>query len=69
MITPNAETKWISLDVLKFSGLTAMFAKEVEANYLLRGVRNTTDFEYENTIAHANKNMNTDLKQMLIQKI
>ncbi len=37
-----------------FSGLTATFATENEANFLLRGVRNTTDFEYENTVAQAN---------------
>lgn len=37
-----------------FHGLTAHFAKEQGANFLLRGVRNTTDFEYENTLAQAN---------------
>lgn len=37
-----------------FTGLTATFAREREARFLLRGLRNTTDFEYENTLAQAN---------------
>ncbi len=38
-----------------FSGLTAEFAKQIGSNYLVRGLRNTTDFEYENTIAQVNQ--------------
>lgn len=41
--------------VTEYKGLTAAFAREVEAGYLVRGLRNTTDFEYENTIAAANR--------------
>lgn len=41
--------------VATFSGLTAEFAKQHQAKFLLRGLRNTTDFEYENTIAQANR--------------
>lgn len=37
-----------------FEGLTSTFAKEIGAQFLLRGLRNTTDFEYENTIAQVN---------------
>ncbi len=44
-----------NVKVLTYTGLTAEFAKSVNANFLLRGLRNTTDFEYENTIAQANR--------------
>jgi pantetheine-phosphate adenylyltransferase len=37
-----------------FTGLTGHYAKIKNAQFLLRGLRNTTDFEYENTIAKAN---------------
>ncbi len=41
----------------KFSGLTVDFAKKVNANYILRGIRTSADFEYERAIAQVNKNM------------
>jgi pantetheine-phosphate adenylyltransferase len=44
-----------NIKVMTYTGLTAEFAKQVNANFLLRGLRNTTDFEYENTIAQANR--------------
>lgn len=55
-----------NIKVVSFQGLTAMFAKKIGATHILRGVRNTTDFEYENTIAQANKNMNPDLETVFL---
>lgn len=49
-----------------FSGLTATFAKEQGAHYLIRGLRNTTDFEYENTICQANKYLWSELETIFI---
>jgi pantetheine-phosphate adenylyltransferase len=40
-----------------YEGLTISFCKEVSATYLLRGLRNTIDFEYEKTIAQMNYNI------------
>jgi pantetheine-phosphate adenylyltransferase len=40
--------------VQTYQGLTATYAKSIGAHYLVRGLRNTTDFEYENTIAQVN---------------
>ncbi|MCU0430267.1 MAG: pantetheine-phosphate adenylyltransferase [Cytophagaceae bacterium] len=37
-----------------YQTLTANYAKSIGAHYLVRGLRNTTDFEYENTIAQVN---------------
>jgi pantetheine-phosphate adenylyltransferase len=41
--------------VMPYEGLTAVFAKKIDARFLIRGLRNTTDFEYENTIAQVNR--------------
>jgi len=49
-----------------YKGLTADFAKSVGARFLLRGLRNTTDFEYENTIAQANRHLNSDLETVFL---
>jgi pantetheine-phosphate adenylyltransferase len=49
-----------------FQGLTATFAEKVGANFLLRGLRNTTDFEYENTIAQVNSNLVEGLETVLL---
>ncbi len=54
------------VEVTDFKGLTADFAKEVGANFLLRGLRNTTDFEYENTIAQANRHINKNLETVFL---
>jgi pantetheine-phosphate adenylyltransferase len=48
-----------------FVGLTASFAEKIGAKYLLRGLRNTTDFEYENSIAQINKNIYPNLETVL----
>ena len=47
-----------------FSELTAEFARKNGANYLLRGLRNTTDFEYENSIAQVNRTLNEELESV-----
>ncbi|MBB6459476.1 pantetheine-phosphate adenylyltransferase [Flammeovirga kamogawensis] len=44
--------------VILYQGLTAKVAKDLGACVLLRGLRNTTDFEYENSIAQANRYVN-----------
>ena len=40
--------------VSEYSGLTVDFAKSMGANFLLRGLRNGTDFNYEQSIAQMN---------------
>lgn len=52
--------------VQSYKGLTADYARETGARYLLRGLRNTTDFEYENTIAQANRHVNPDLETVFL---
>lgn len=54
------------VSVMAFEGLTADFAKQQNAKYLIRGLRNTTDFEYENTIAQANKYLWEELETVFL---
>ncbi len=42
------------VEVMAYDGLTMDLAKEIGATALLRGVRNTKDFEYEREIADVN---------------
>ena len=46
-----------NVEIKSYQGLTVNFCKEVEANYILRGLRNSTDFEFEKGIAQANKTL------------
>jgi pantetheine-phosphate adenylyltransferase len=55
-----------NIQVITFSELTAEFAKKHHANFLLRGLRNTTDFEYENSIAQVNKKLNHQLESVFL---
>ena len=43
------------IKVFIYSGLTIDFCKKIKANFILRGLRNSSDFEYENSIAQINK--------------
>jgi len=54
------------ISVLVYNELTADLAKKTGAKYIVRGLRNTTDFEYENSIAQINKNINTALETVFL---
>jgi pantetheine-phosphate adenylyltransferase len=49
-----------------YTGLTVDFCKSEEARFLLRGLRNSGDFEYERTIAHMNKALWSELETVLM---
>lgn len=55
-----------NVSVVTYSELTAEFARKKGARYLLRGLRNTTDFEYENSIAQVNRHINSDLESVFL---
>jgi pantetheine-phosphate adenylyltransferase len=54
------------VSVRTFRGLTADFAREAGARYLLRGLRNSIDFEYEKPIAYGNQHVNSDLETVFL---
>ncbi len=43
--------------VVTYKGMTVDFCKEIEANFILRGLRNPADFEFEKAIAHTNRKL------------
>jgi pantetheine-phosphate adenylyltransferase len=49
-----------------FQGLTAEFARVENAAFIVRGLRNTTDFEYENSISQANHHVNPGLETVFL---
>ncbi|MFJ1474344.1 pantetheine-phosphate adenylyltransferase [Capnocytophaga cynodegmi] len=43
--------------VTTYQGLTVDFCKEINAQFILRGLRNPADFEFEKAIAHTNRTL------------
>lgn len=52
--------------VVTYQNLTANVAKEVGAKFIIRGLRNTTDFEYENSISQVNRHINPELETVFL---
>jgi pantetheine-phosphate adenylyltransferase len=55
-----------NIKVLTYAELTAEFARKHGANFLLRGIRNTTDYEYENSISQVNRKLYPDLESVFL---
>ena len=45
------------ISVAAYDGLTIDFCREIEAEFILRGVRNNGDFEFEKAIARTNRHL------------
>ena len=58
--------KYPNIKVLTFSELTAEFARKNGARFLLRGLRNTTDFEYENSISQVNRQLYSEMESVFL---
>jgi pantetheine-phosphate adenylyltransferase len=52
--------------VIKYNELTASLAETYQAKWLIRGLRNTTDFEYENSISQLNRYLNDELETIFL---
>jgi pantetheine-phosphate adenylyltransferase len=46
-----------TVKVVTYKGMTVDFCKEIDANFILRGLRNPADFEFEKAIAHTNRKL------------
>ncbi|MTI39366.1 pantetheine-phosphate adenylyltransferase [Fulvivirga lutimaris] len=55
-----------NIKVIVYNELTADLAKKYDAKFLLRGLRNTTDFEYENSISQVNRYLNESLESVFL---
>jgi pantetheine-phosphate adenylyltransferase len=52
--------------VVAYQGLTVDYCKEIGAQYMIRGIRSTLDFEYEKAIAQMNHAMHPDIESIII---
>ena len=52
--------------VVRFTGLTVDFAREIGARAIIRGVRAMSDFEYEFEMALMNKHLNPEVETLFM---
>lgn len=53
----EAFTNEPKVKVMTYEGLTVDFCKKMDADFILRGLRNPADFEFEKAIAHTNRQL------------
>jgi len=61
-LAQKATSKLSNVEVRSFSGLTVEFAREVDAQVMVRGLRMTLDFEREFDMAMMNKKLYPELE-------
>lgn len=49
-----------------YEGLTIQYCKEINAHFILRGIRFVSDFEYEKTIADANRTLDKSIETIFL---
>lgn len=74
MFTLEQRLTWIKeafkdepkIQVVTYTGLTVDFAQSTGADFLLRGLRNPADFEFEKAIAQANRQLVPNLETVFL---
>jgi pantetheine-phosphate adenylyltransferase len=54
------------IKVMRYQGLTINFCREVKAQYILRGLRTSADFEFERMIAQMNHSMAPEIETIFL---
>jgi pantetheine-phosphate adenylyltransferase len=54
------------VEVTSYSGLTVDYCKKINAKYILRGVRTSSDFEYERAIGQMNRTMDSGIETVFL---
>jgi pantetheine-phosphate adenylyltransferase len=54
------------VEVATYDGLTVKFCQAIGAHFILRGIRYVSDFEYEKTIADANRTMDRTIETIFL---
>ena len=62
----NTFAAYPKVKVVSYEGLTVDLCKKMNAGFIIRGLRNTTDFEYESIIAEANKKLNPEVETVFL---
>jgi pantetheine-phosphate adenylyltransferase len=74
MFSPEQRQLWIEdifcdhakVSAAVFEGLTVNYCRQIGANYILRGIRYVSDFEYEKTIADANRTLDPNIETFFL---
>ncbi len=63
----NEVTKEIkNVKIVPFEGLLVDFAKQMDAEVIVRGLRAITDFEYELQMSQTNRKLNSDIETLFL---
>ncbi|PTQ97924.1 phosphopantetheine adenylyltransferase [Mucilaginibacter yixingensis] len=54
------------IHVIAYEGLTVNFCKSIGAQYMIRGIRTVSDFEYEKAIAQMNHSLEPGIESIFI---
>jgi len=54
------------IHVIAYDGLTVEFCRSIGAQYMIRGIRTVSDFEYEKAIAQMNHSLAPDIESIFI---
>ncbi len=55
-----------NVEIISYEGLTIDLCRELNVNFIVRGLRTTTDFEMESVVAQANSRMEPDIITVFI---
>ena len=55
-----------NVKIIPFEGLLIDFAKQMDANVIVRGLRAITDFEYELQMSQTNRKLNSDIETIFL---
>ena len=58
-----------NVQVIIYEGLVAEFAKSHQIKYMIRGLRNNMDYNYEENIAEVNKLINPDMEYVYFRAV
>lgn len=58
-----------NVKVIIYEGLVAEFAKSHQIKYMIRGLRNNMDYNYEENIAEVNKLINPDMEYVYFRAV
>lgn len=74
MFTAEQRMEWFKeifktepkIESVIFQGLTVDYCKSIGARFILRGIRYVSDFEYEKTIADANRTLDRNIETIFL---
>ncbi|MCD6113243.1 MAG: pantetheine-phosphate adenylyltransferase [Bacteroidales bacterium] len=59
-------SKYPKIKVITYDGLTVNLCKELNARYILRGLRTSADFEFERSVGQVNKMINKNIETIFM---